>query len=143
MPRSIRLQELFPDAVADADIIIPGKRKPDPHAEWRLQAKCVKLVRQAMRLRPDLRFIAPQAEMPRTPARAEIAKRMGLQRGVPDLWLLRHQPLRLCVVEFKRPGGKLSPEQQDWFAWLNGSAVKHRCDNADDFAGILAAFLAW
>ncbi len=37
----------------------------------------------------------------------------------------------------------LSPEQRDWFAWLDGSAVRHRCDNADDFAGILAAFLAW
>lgn len=140
--QQIRWQEMYPDSVADEDVIIPGKKAPDVHAEWRLQAACTKLIRAAMKHDMDLRFIAPGAEGLRDAKTRAIAQMMGrLERGVPDLWLLRRQGmgrLKIAVVEFKRPGGKLSPEQQHWFEWL--PCESHRCDNVEEFKRILGAF---
>ncbi len=141
---SQRGQVLYPDAYEDDEIILPGKKQPDPNAEWRLQAAAIKLVRAAMRKTKDLRFIAPGAEGMRYPNQAAIAKMMGrLEPGVADLILIQRGPWRIHMIwiEFKRPGGKLSQAQKDWFLWLYPAGVKcYRCDNLDSFKQILDEF---
>ncbi len=132
----IPYEQLMGDAPDDA-IIVPGKRKPDKGAEWRLQARCVKHLRKLMAADKDLWFIAPMAETPRDTTRAAVAKMMGLQKGVPDLWIIRRAPFRLRIVELKRLGGKLSPEQSERFAWLNDGGVDcYRCDDFEKFKGL-------
>lgn len=132
-------QVLYPDDVADSDIVIPGKKTRAKSPEWKLQAAAVKLVRAKMRVDKDLRYITPMAEAARTPQRAAIAKMMGLQRGVPDMWLMR--PREMCIVEFKTPLAQLNAEQLDWFAWFSAWGIAcHRCDSLDQFRAILAAF---
>lgn len=139
----LKMQVMYPDSVDDADIVIPGKKKRDEDAEWRTQARCVTILRKIMRTDPMLTFIAPMAESPRTTQRAAMAKMLGLQRGVPDIWLFRRvaNGVRICVVELKRPGGRLSAEQVEWFNWLQGAGVPcHRCDSVEGFREILAGF---
>ncbi len=129
--------------VADADLVIPGKRKPDPDAEWRLHAACAKLCFRLERANPDFRFFSPGSEGARHPVRAGICRAMGQNRkGVPDMWMMRkfYTPgFRMCIVEFKRPGGKLTPEQCDWLEWL--SCETHVCTSVEQFRAILAAFV--
>lgn len=129
-------------AVDDAEVIIPAKRKPDPNAEWRLQAKCVKILRKECRINKDLRFLAPMPERKRDAKQAAIAKMMGLQSGPPDLWLFlrTHPGCKIWLVELKKPGKPLSDEQKDWFEWSPWPC--HRVDNLADFAQVLVRFLA-
>lgn len=128
--------------VADEDLVLPGPRKPNPTAEWRTHAAAAKLCYQRERADSTFRFFSAGAEGARTAQRAAMAKMMGQnRRGVPDLWLLRNDPLKLCCVEFKKPTGKLTPEQLDWFAWLELTRVKcYRCDSLEQFREILAEF---
>ncbi len=124
---------------------VPAKRvsNPDAPKEWKLlQAPAVKLVRERMKFTPHLGFIAAMPEMLRTPQRANIAKMCGLQRGIPDLLLLRNdRPLFIWAVEFKLPPEDLSDAQEGWFMWLRtGGVACHRCDNIADFARILEGF---
>ena len=122
----------------DADIVLPGKKPKDLSVEWRLQCRCVTLLRRMMREDADLWFIAPMAETPRDAARAAMAKAMGLQKGVPDLWIIRRNPFRLRIVELKRPGGKLTPEQSERFHWLNDAGIDcYRCDDFEKFKGLI------
>lgn len=144
MDPRLRRQLLYPELVPDSEIIIPGKRRANPNAEWRLQAKCATLIRKVMRHDPDLRFIATLPEGHRDRARAAIAKMMGLQPGVADLLLLRRhgQRLRVCWVELKRSGrrGNLSDAQAEWLEWLPADVQRHVCDDVDEFRRILAGF---
>lgn len=157
----IRRQVLFPDTVADADIVVPQKKKRkagEPFEyEWQLQATCVKFVRDVMRKDPDLNYLATMTEGQRNPVRANVAKMMGLRRGPSDLLLMRRMvlkvtgilgqypplPLPLCKlawVEFKLPGKKLTPEQAAWHAWFAGIAERHVVRDVESFRAILAAF---
>lgn len=38
--------------------------------------------------------------------------------GVPDLWLIRPSTGQLVVLEVKAPGGRSTPEQEQWIAGL-------------------------
>ena len=133
-------------APLDAELrAVPEKRARDPNApvEWRIHASMVKCIRERQQYDKELRFLSPQHEGQRDAKRANISKMLGLQRGLPDIWLLRRQShtLKIGVVEVKVPGGKLSPEQLDWFAWLQAAGVEcHRCDNVQEFVRILDAF---
>ena len=142
---TIRRQVLYPDDVADSDIILPGKKRREPNAEWRIQAACVKLLRRVMQTHPEIRFIATMPEGQRSPARAAIGKMMGLQPGVADLIILHKRGFYMGVawIEFKRPGGKLSAPQQEWAAWFGDmyACEVHRCDSVGQFKDILAAIL--
>ncbi len=137
----ISYQQLQGD-IADADLVIPGKRKPDPDAEWRLHCAAAKLCFRLERANPDFRFFSPGSEGARNPVRAGICRAMGQNRkGVPDMWLMRREGLgrmRLCVVEFKKIGGDLSAEQADWMRWL--PCETHTCRTLEAFRVILAAF---
>lgn len=141
---TIRSQSYRPDSTApdDADVTLPGNKKPDLQSEWRLQAKCVKLIRKRMRIDPDLRFIASMAENARTPARAAMAKMMGLTSGVADIILLRRHDDHFTVawVELKRLGKPLSDAQQDWADWWGTLIRCYRVDSVEAFAAILAGF---
>ena len=53
--------------------------------------------------------------------------------GVPDRLLLIPN-LPVVFVEFKAPGGILSPKQEQWALWLRGSGFEHWViSNVDDF----------
>lgn len=113
------------------DLPEPAPKKPPPPREWKLQAACIKATKARQKKDPDLQFIAAQAESPRDAVRAEIAKRMGLQRGVADIILLRKTPaLRMDWVELKLPdrrghrNGGLSDEQLAWQEWFHGTPVR-------------------
>lgn len=125
--------------IPDEEIILPPKKKAkDPDAEWRLQVKCVKFLRALMKVDRSIRFIAPQAENPRDPKRANIAKMMGLQAGVFDLIILRHG--KAYFIELKRRGGRLSGEQQNWWGWFEGNGfAKFKCESLEEFTGVINA----
>lgn len=127
--------------IEDADVVLPGKRKPNPHDEWRLQSACVKILRKECRINKDLRFLAPMPERKRDSKQANIAKMMGLQSGPPDLWLFlrTHPGCKIWLVELKKPGKDLNDAQKDWFEWTPWPAFK--ADNLADFAQILMRFL--
>ena len=101
----IRRQVLFPDTVADADIVVPQKKKRkagEPFEyEWQLQATCVKFVRDVMRKDPDLNYLATMTEGQRNPVRANVAKMMGLRRGPSDLLLMRRMVLKVTGINSK------------------------------------------
>ncbi len=127
--------------IPDAEVIIPGRRKPDPSAEWRLQCAVVKVLRRECRINKDLRFLAPMPERKRDPKQAAIAKAMGLQSGPPDIWLFlrTHPGCKVWLVELKKPGKDLTEEQRDWFEWSPWKC--HRVDNLADFTQVLLRFL--
>ena len=121
------------------DIPLPIRRRRDPSAEWRLQIRCIKYLREICRWNKNIRFIAPQPESPRNMQRAAIAKLMGLERGVLDVWIFERAPFRLTVIELKRPGGKLTPEQAEWMSWLDGCGRDVRtfkCETFEEFTRV-------
>lgn len=134
----------FLDGKSEAEIFATSqpKRRKTENPEWKLQVACVKLVRARMKVDKDLRFIAPMAEGQRSMVRAAISKLMGMERGVADVILLKRRGGRVVIdwCELKREGGRLSPEQKDWFAWFEGTEIRtHRIDNIADFATVLHA----
>ena len=59
-------------------------------------------------------FAIPNARQGSFGAR-EYYKREGLERGVPDVFVAAASPpFHGMFIEFKRPGGKPKPEQQNW-----------------------------
>lgn len=141
MTRRDHTAETMADLVFDTPL--PAKPKRGLSPEWRLHASAAKLCYRLERSNPDFRFFSPGGEGARSPARAEIAKRMGQNRkGVPDMWMFLAQSqsdVLMCVVEFKRPGGKLTPEQRDWFMWLPCDC--HVVTDLEQFRSILADFI--
>jgi len=69
-------------------------------------------------------------------------KRMGLKRGVPDLCVLKNG--KLLMMELKAPGGKATPEQQDFMIRAVGAgaicAVVNNLDAAIALVKTLDAF---
>lgn len=127
-------------------------RKSFKNTEAYLQAQCVLLVKRAMRKNPDLNYLATMTEGQRNPARAAVAKMMGLRKGPSDLLLIRRNeaayedlrpfnlPIKLAWIEFKLPGKNLTPEQRDWHEWFAEVAECHLVTSKEQFASILAAF---
>lgn len=126
---------------------VKEKRKSDPNApkEWRnVQAPCIKWLRDYQQYHKNLEFIATLTESKRDPARANVAKMMGLKRGPHDVLLFRAYAdrCRILWVEFKLPGKDLSEEQKTWGAWFEGCGVSwRRCDNLRDFQRIVEGFM--
>lgn len=102
------------------NIAVPEKRKraaPKPSTiptEHQEQVAFIKWFRQQHR---GVRvFAVPNAAM-RSPQLAAYLKAEGLSPGCPDIWI----PEYLMAIEMKRgKGGVLSPEQQEWGAYLRG-----------------------
>ncbi len=116
----------------------PIRRKDGPR-EWHTHAAAAKLCFQRERRDPDFRFFSPGAEHQRSPARAAISKMLGQnRRGLPDLWLLRRNPTAVCVVEFKLPTGRVSPEQREWLEWCPWPC--HVVTGLEGFRAVLEGF---
>lgn len=79
----------------------------------------------------------------RSPAEAGILKSMGVRAGVPDL----HLPVETggyygLYIELKKPGGKLSRDQDDWIGFLRqeGHCVQV-CESIDAAWTVLCWYL--
>lgn len=129
------------------DLSRPKRTKP-ARAEWHMQAECVTFIRKMQRYnawyRDNVRFIAAQSEGRRDAKRASIAKMMGLQPGVADLLILIKRPgidrLTWIWCELKKPGGKMSPAQAEWFRWLHDTPVqRHVFYDVQDFITMMEA----
>jgi len=82
---------------------------PTEHAEQ------VTFVSEFERKWPDVRIFAIPNGGLRNPKVGQKLKQEGVKKGVPDLFI----PAWNTWVEMKRTkGGSLSPEQQDWIAYL-------------------------
>ncbi len=100
-------------------------KPPSEHTE---QRELVKWFRQTF---TDVRIFAIPNGGARSPSGALKLKLEGVSPGVPDLFV----PAWHLWIEMKRSkGGRLSPEQQDWIAYLTriGYAiiVAHGADDA-------------
>lgn len=132
-------------APLDMDVPIPEKKKRDPKAprEWRLQAECVKNIRERQKYDKSLRFIAAGAAQSRlTEKQKGFAKMIGFGSGIPDIILIRlkDSALKFHWVELKLPGKGLSEPQKSWFEFLAAGGVpRDRIDNLKDFLKILDA----
>lgn len=130
----------------DAHSLRRPKRPKSTNAEWRIQAACVTFLRKMQRYnawyRDNVRWIAAQAEGQRDAKRAAISKMMGLQPGVADLLIIIKRPDCLTWIwcELKKPGGKLSPAQAEWFRWLRDTTVqRHVFYDVQEFITMIEA----
>lgn len=132
-----------------ADVPVPPRRaKATTEREWKLQAAAVKATRERMRYDKDLWYEVNLIENARTPARAAMAKMMGMQRGPNDMTLYRRFPhgiqpsyMKVLRIEFKLPKGQLTAEQLDWFAFHSSAGIRcERVDNLGDFVKLLDGF---
>lgn len=123
---------------------VPKKRaKATGEREWRLQAAAVKATRERMRYDKNLWYEVNLIEGARDPHRRAMAAMMGMQRGPNDFTLYRRFPanstsgpsLLTVRIEFKLPGGCLTPEQEAWFAFHRSAGV--RCELMDNLADFL------
>lgn len=141
--REFALSQLS-NAPLDAQIVVPEKRVSDLGAEreWHLHAAAIKEVRARQKLTRSLSYIsAGSTQTNLTPQRRAFAKMLGWRSGILDLVLFWNRPFKMHWVEFKLPGGKLSPEQQAEFAyWAIAGAPCSRVDNLKDFLSILDKF---
>lgn len=79
------------------------------------------LIAEVERLWPQLRILAIPNGGTRNLHEAVALKVSGVRPGVPDLFL----PALNLWIELKREqGGRVSPEQQDWIAYLQ--SIGHR-----------------
>lgn len=146
MPRITRREAALAFALGaplDMDVVIPAKKVRDPNAprEWRLQAECVKNIRQRQAYDKSLRFIAAGAAQSRlTEKQKGFAKMIGFGSGIPDIILMRLKDggIKFHWVELKLPGKGLSTPQKEWFEFLQAGGMKRdRVDNIKDFLRIL------
>ena len=94
------------------------------------QREFVQWVRQTY---PGVRIFAIPNGGQRSRTTGAKLKAEGVSAGVPDLYI----PAWRCWVEMKREkGGKLSPVQKDWIAYLESIGdtviVGHGCDDAQN-----------
>lgn len=76
-----------------------------------------RLINELSLRHPLLRVLSIPNGAKRSRWEQQQARAEGLQAGVPDLYI----PALLIWVEMKRQkGGKLSPAQEDWIAYLRG-----------------------
>ena len=116
------------------------------------QAKVIAWAQKQLKRWPCLRFLfhTPNGGM-RNPVIAGQFKAMGVRRGVPDLqlhhrvsdgippWPRSYQGI---VIEMKERGGKLTPEQRDWFAHLTAQEwIYLTCFSAEEAIKSLEAYL--
>lgn len=79
----------------------------------------------------------------RSPAEAGILKSMGVRAGVPDL----HLPIGCggfygLYIEMKKPGGKVSSDQEDWIGFLRAQDhCVQICESVDAAWSVLCWYL--
>jgi VRR-NUC domain len=86
------------------------------------------------------RWFHPGSGELRDPVVGAKLKRMGMQRGVPDFVLIPPSG-RVCFLELKRIGERLSEEQEDFRLWCITHAVPYCV--AHDIDQVLTALDAW
>ena len=80
----------------------------------------------------------------RHPAEAQKLRRMGVVRGVSDLFLpvARHGYHGIWIEMKRKHGGRLSPDQKDWIEGMREEGYKaERADGADEAIAILEEYL--
>lgn len=107
------------------------------NAEARVQASIVE----------HLRWVAPQCKVFAVPngglrSKSEAArlKWVGVLAGVPDLCLVCPSG-RICFIEVKRPGGRLSEEQKKFIDWMISARVDYVV--AESIDDVRAALEHW
>jgi hypothetical protein len=73
-------------------------------AERDVHENCARVL-DALLLPPAMWFTYPAGAAQLSPQQQARFSRIGLKRGLPDLWFLHHG---LFLIELKRPGGELS-----------------------------------
>ncbi len=102
--------------------------------EQAIQRSCVDFLRQCAP--HGLAWTAINPVPAKSKAVAGISKAMGMQAGIPDLLMVWKG--RAIFVEFKAPGGRLSPAQRDCQAGLMlAGALVHTVKSLDEFADFL------
>lgn len=106
-------------------------KRPKPAAQASEHAEQVSLVQWFDKEFPELRgrlFAIPNGGH-RHPAEAARLKLEGVRAGVPDLFLpVPAGGKHGLFIEMKREkGGRLSPEQKDWLAFLQSQGYESRC----------------
>ena len=97
-------------------MVMVTKKKPATHPSEDQEQIAVVDWCTAMRI--------PVAHIPnegnRSPQRGALMKRMGLQKGFPDLFVpLPRGGFHGLFIEMKAQGGKTTKEQEEWLALLN------------------------
>lgn len=74
---------------------------------------------------------------------ARRLKAAGLAAGFPDLFLpVARGGRHGLMIEMKRPGGRVAPEQRAWQVWLRGHGYcAEICYGADDAIAAISAYL--
>lgn len=104
--------------------------------EQAIQRSCVDFLRMCAP-REGFHYNAINPVPAKSKAVAGISKAMGLQPGTPDLLMVWKG--RAIFVEFKAPGGRLSPAQRDCHAGLMlAGALVHTVTSLDDFIDFLS-----
>jgi VRR-NUC domain len=103
-----------------------------------LHFSVAKLLRE--HVRPEWRWFHPGSGELRDPVVGAKLKRMGLQKGIPDFVLIPPSG-RVCFLELKRIGERLSEEQAAFQTWAIAHGVPYCVAHTLDDA--LAALSSW
>lgn len=82
----------------------PFRLVPPEPLERDIHERCADVLDKLL-LPPAMWFTYPAGGAQLSPAQAARYSRMGLKRGLPDIWILYEG---VWCIELKRPGGKLS-----------------------------------
>lgn len=97
----------------------PVLYKTPPAKEWTLQAAAVKALRRARKMGWPIRVAGDMNAARRSLGEIGRAKATGLNPGEPDLRVYMPDA-KLLLIEYKRPGGATSGDQDDAHAELRG-----------------------
>jgi hypothetical protein len=93
-------------------------------------------------INPGWRFNHIASGEYRLPATAARLKRMGVQKGWPDIIIFPPLPSRGAMfLELKRRGGRLSPAQQAFADWAHDHGYAHEV--IADYASALVVLRGW
>ncbi len=129
MRRELARQVLYPETVADVDIVLPKKRRFKIRPEDQLQIACIKWLRAQ---EPDIRFVVCQPERLNPQVqRRDFLKALGIlgNVGAPELMIFDARSIlkpRTILCELKDAAkGRMSTGQSEWQTFCIGAGFEH------------------
>lgn len=120
------------------------KRHPAHRTEYGEQAAVFHWAARNEIVHPELRYLFATLNGVRLPVGlAAKTSRMGMRRGVPDIWLpVPSNGHHGLVIELKIPGNRATKEQKDWLDQLKFSGYRALvCYGADEAIETIREYL--
>lgn len=99
----------------------------------------VAIIRYLDKVLPKSVRVVAVSNNPRSRVSGGKEKARGMRKGFPDLILIGESIMGL--IEVKKEGGRLAPEQREWRDWCGSHLIPYAvCRSVDDVAETLKAW---